>query len=344
MPAGPGESAAASIAIGGESYERNRYLQTTSIARSARISIAPPPPDSWVVVRDVTLTLTVCDPLPPAPVHVNVKLVVADKTPVVAEPLVASAPLQPPLAVQPVALLEDQVRVEASPVAMLPGLTESDTVGNGGGGGGGGTAATTVTVLDCVPPSPVHDNVKLVGADRVPVAAEPLVARGPLQPPLAVHAVALLDDQTRVDPSPAATLAGLADSDTVGGCRGGGTAAMTVTVLDCVPPSPVHDNVKLVGADRVPVAAEPLVVRGPLQPPLAVHAVALLDDQTRVDPSPAATLAGLADSDTVGGGNSGGVTVTVTLLDPVPPSPVHVSVKPVVTAKGPVVAEPLVAR
>ena len=115
-------------------------------------------------------------------------------------------------------------------------------------------------------------------------------------------------------------------------------------MVDRVPPSPVHDSVKLVVADRAPVPAEPLVARAPLQPPLAAQPVALLDDQTRVDPSPAAILAGLADSDTVGGGNGGGMTVTVTVLDAAPPSPVHVSVKPVVTAKGPVVAEPLVAR
>ena len=129
--------------------------------------------------------------------HVNVKLVVADKAPVVAEPLVASAPLQPPLATQPVALLDDQARVEASPVAMLAELTESDTVGNGGPGNGGGPVAMTVTVLDPVPPSPVHVSVKSVVAAKSPVVSEPLVARAPLQPPLAVHAVALLDDQIR---------------------------------------------------------------------------------------------------------------------------------------------------
>ena len=228
---------------------------------------------------------------------------------------------------------------------MLAGLTESDTVGGGNGGGGD---AVIVTELDAVPPPPVHVSVKPVVTAKAPVASEPFVARAPLQPPLAVHAVALLDDQTRVDVSPAATLAGLADSDTVGDGDGDGdgdTVATTEIVLDPVPPSPVHDSVKLVVADRAPVPAEPLVARAPLQPPLAVHAVALLDDQTRVDPSPTTILAGFADSDTVGDGNTGGgVTVTMTVLDPVPPSPVHVSVKPVVTARAPVGAEPLVGR
>ena len=109
-----------------------------------------------------------------------------------------------------VASLDVHARVEASPAEILAGVTDSDTVGDDGG------VTVTVIVLDLVPPSPVHVNVKLVVADKAPVAADPLVARGPLQPSLAVHAVASVDDHVRSAAVPAATLVGLADSDTVG--------------------------------------------------------------------------------------------------------------------------------
>ncbi len=70
--------------------------------------------------------------------------------------------------------------------------------------------------------------------------------------------------------------------------------------------------------------SEPLVPFAPLQPPLAVHALALLDDQLSVELAPVRIDSGLAVSVSVGAG--GAVTVTVTLLDTVPPSPVHSSV------------------
>ena len=45
-------------------------------------------------------------------------------------PLVALVPVQPPPAVQEVALDEDQVTVEILPELMLVGLAEIDTVGS----------------------------------------------------------------------------------------------------------------------------------------------------------------------------------------------------------------------
>jgi hypothetical protein len=71
------------------------------------------------------------------------------------------------------------------------------------------------------------------------VASEPLVAREPVQPPVAVQAVALVDDQFRVEVPPLATLVGLALNEAVGG------VAETVTVADCValPPAPLQVNV-----------------------------------------------------------------------------------------------------
>ena len=65
----------------------------------------------------------------------------------------------------------------------------------------------------------------------------PLAALVPLQAPEAVHEVALVEDQVKVDPLPLATLVGFALIETVGG----GVAA-TVTVADwlAVPPAPVQ--------------------------------------------------------------------------------------------------------
>ena len=65
----------------------------------------------------------------------------------------------------------------------------------------------------------------------------PLAALFPLQAPEAVHEVALVEDQVKVEPLPLATLVGFALIETVGG----GVAA-TVTVADwlAVPPAPVQ--------------------------------------------------------------------------------------------------------
>jgi hypothetical protein len=141
--------------------------------------------------------------------------------------------------------------------------------------------------------------VNVVAADKVR-ASEPLVACDPLQPPLAVQAVASVDDQLSVEVWPGETLVGLAESETVGGV---GAVTVTVAALSAVPPGPVHVsvNTEVVDSDRVSV---PLVASDPLQPPLAVHAVALADDHVKVDDSPAAMLVGFADSETVGVGST----------------------------------------
>ena len=60
--------------------------------------------------------------------------------PVLALPLVGSLPDQPPDAVQLVAFVEDQLRVEAEPLLTVPGLALRLTVGLGG--------ADTLTVAD----------------------------------------------------------------------------------------------------------------------------------------------------------------------------------------------------
>jgi hypothetical protein len=130
-------------------------------------------------------------------------------------------------------LVEVQVRVDALPLATLVGLALNDTVGAEG--------AETLTVADCdaEPPAPVQVSVNFVVAVRAGVACEPVVASEPLQPPAAVQAVALLDDQVNDDVEPLWTVAGFAVRVTVG------AGEVTETVADCaaVPPLPLQVSV-----------------------------------------------------------------------------------------------------
>jgi hypothetical protein len=72
-----------------------------------------------------------------------------DTAPVDCEPLSPLAPLQPPDALQEVALVLDQVSVEEAPEFTVLGVALSVTVG---------AVLETVTVADCValPPLPVQ--------------------------------------------------------------------------------------------------------------------------------------------------------------------------------------------
>jgi len=59
-------------------------------------------------------------------------------------------------------------------------------------------------------------------------ARVPLVAFVPVQPPAAVHEVALVEDQVTVEILPEVMLVGLAENATVGGAVGDGLAAPAV--------------------------------------------------------------------------------------------------------------------
>jgi hypothetical protein len=159
-------------------------------------------------------------------------VVVALSAPVDCEPLVAKVPDQPPEAVQAVAFVEDQVKVELPPLATLLGLALIVT---------DGAAAETVTVADwlALPPAPVHVSVNWVFVVRLPVLCEPLVALLPVQPPEAVQDVALVEDQVRVEVAPLATVLGLAVRVTAG------AGVVTDTVADCaaLPPAPLQVSV-----------------------------------------------------------------------------------------------------
>jgi hypothetical protein len=64
-----------------------------------------------------TVTETVADPAadPPVPVHVSTNVDVAERAAVACAPEVALAPLQPPDAVQDVALVDNQLSVDDPP-------------------------------------------------------------------------------------------------------------------------------------------------------------------------------------------------------------------------------------
>ena len=99
----------------------------------------------------------------------------------------------------------------------------------------------------------------------------------------------------------------------------------TVTVVDSVsePPAPLQASVKVLLTVKAPVDSEPDVAFEPLQAPLAVQLVALVDDHVSVELPPGATGLGLALIVTVGVVL---VTVTVTEASVVPPLPVQLKV------------------
>jgi len=76
-----------------------------------------------------TVTVADCVAEPPPPVQVSSNSVVLESASVDQVPLVATAPCQPPDAVQPVALAAFQLKVAAPPLAIVVGDADSVTVG-----------------------------------------------------------------------------------------------------------------------------------------------------------------------------------------------------------------------
>ena len=178
----------------------------------------------------LTLTITDCMAVPPAPTQLSVNVLLAVSEPVEAVPEIALLPAHAPLAVQLVALVDDQVSVLALPVTTVVGFAASVTVGN----------VTTVAIADCaaVPPGPMQLRVNVRLEVSGPVDAVPESALLPLHPSLAVQLVAFVDDHVSVLALPAATVVGFTLTVTAG-------AAITETMVDCValPPGPVQLNV-----------------------------------------------------------------------------------------------------
>ena len=132
------------------------------------------------------------------------------------------------------------------------------------------------------------------------------MGRDPVHPPDAVHPVALVLVQLRLDVPPVDTDEGVAVRET----DGAGEAA-TVTVANPVtlPPVPEHVRSNVLVADSGPVLCDPLVAFVPLHPLAATQLVAFVDDHDSVAEAPLATDVGLAVNCSVGIG----ATVTAAL-------------------------------
>ena len=131
-------------------------------------------------------------------------------------PLVALLPLHAPEAVHVVAFAVVQVSTLWAPELTAVGLAVSVTVGAGdvpddGGTGDvtGGGVTVADTLIDALAPAPLHSNVNVEVAVRFGIDSIPEVARGPLQLPLAMQAVAFwVDHESCTDP-PLRTIAAL---------------------------------------------------------------------------------------------------------------------------------------
>lgn len=169
----------------------------------------------------------------------------------------------------------------------------------------------------------MQDRVNVLVLVKATVVSVPVRVLLPDQPPDAVHELALVLDHVSKDVLPLITLVGLAVKDTVGA----GTLPLTVTVADCVavPPVPVQLNVKVLVLLSAALVCAPDVPLVPVHAPDAVHELAFVDDQFNIDVLPLVTLAGLAESVSVGAA-VGAATLTVSDWLALPPAPVHVNV------------------
>jgi hypothetical protein len=208
-------------------------------------------------------------------------------------PEVALLPDQAPDAVQEVALVEDQVRVDDPPLVTDAGLAVRETLG----------ANVTVTVVDalCVPPAPVQERLKVLLLVSAPVDALPEVALLPDQAPDAVQEVALVEDQLRVDDPPLVTDVGFAEIDTVG-AGGGGGVFVTLTWAErlALPFGPLQVSEKLLLVLSGPVDWLPEVALLPDHAPVATHDTVFVELHVSVETPPLATDVGFAIRDTDG--------------------------------------------
>jgi hypothetical protein len=281
---------------------------------------------SAVAVAAATLTVTeALGPVPPALLQLNENAVGAVSLAVTNVPAAACVPAQPPEAVQAVGvLLETQVNLDVPPLTTVDGMAVMVTTGTGVGSVPPPPAMAIATgVAVTLPPAPLHVRVKVVAALNGAEACEPLAATAALlTPSLSEHEVALVETHVNVVARPAATVVGAALRVADG--NDGGGAATTATSADAValaPPAPLQTSENTVSAAKAVVVSVPLAAWVPLQPPEAMHAVALVEFHVRVVVPPGATLAGYAASVAVG------TTLMVTEADGLLPSaPTHVNV------------------
>ncbi len=122
-------------------------------------------------------------------------------------------------------------------------------------------------------------------------------------------------------------------------CKTGGAPTVTVVEAELEPPAPVQVRKKFVVDKRLPVDWLPVTDLLPLHPPLAEQVVAPDEFQERLDELPEVTEPGLAVIET-DGGLGPAITVTITLLEVVPPAPVQLSVNVVFATSDPETCDP----
>lgn len=256
---------------------------------------------------------------PPAPLHVNEYEVVVRTSPVLCVPLTGSGPVHPPEAVHDVALLELQESVAAPPGAMTEELNVNVAVG----------MIFTTALATELPPVPLQLSEYEVAVAKAPVLRLPLRSTEPLQAPLAVQDVVLLEVHVNVERPPAATTGGDAFSVTVGTGR-----MVTVVAMGAVmPPGPAQMSEYAVASVNGPVLWLPPAASVPLQPPEARQEVALVELHVSTEAFPEATAVGSAASLAVGAG----IDATVAVAGGVtPPGPVHTIEYTLVAMIGPV--------
>ncbi|HEY3783667.1 MAG TPA: hypothetical protein VGL55_00125 [Steroidobacteraceae bacterium] len=227
--------------------------------------------------------------VPEVPLQVSVKVLVGEVSgPVFFVPLVRSVPLQAPEAVQDVELSELQVRVDVPLGATTVGEADNTAVG---------TVVTVTVALAAllVPPAPAQVSEKEVVLLSAPVLLLPLGANEPLHPPEAVHEVAFVELQVRVELAFCPIKVGDAVNLAVG-------AILTMTLAAwLMPPPPVQVRENVVAAVKGPVLLLPLLASVPVQPPEAAQDVAFVELHVSVVASPLFTAFLAALSETVGG-------------------------------------------
>ena len=237
----------------------------------------------------------------------------AVSAPVVCEPLADLEPDQAPEAVHAVALVDDQLKVEPLPLATVLGLAVKLTVGAG---------AVTVTVADCV--ALPQDLRRREGTLNWPRECHSTATHSwaccPTTRRMPCIRWRIVADHANIDALPLLIAAGVAES------AHAGADIVTETVVDCValPPAPVQVSKYVALAVNAPVDCDPLNDLLPDQAPDAVHEVALLDVQDKVELAPLAIVVGVALMLTVA--VCFGLTLTIADCAALPPALVQVNV------------------
>jgi len=153
-------------------------------------------------------------------------------------PLVASAPLQPPEAVQDLALVELQLSAAGLPLATDVGFAVTEAVGT-----------TLIPALNAglMPPGPLHVSTKVEFLVRGPVLCVPFGANVPLHASEAVHEVALVELHVSVAAPPLRTAMVLVSKVAVG------TEAVAA-------PMPIHDSARAAAALVIPVTINRILI------------------------------------------------------------------------------------